>query len=484
MQFHCETEGMDREMQMSSRIRKTGLLTLAALAFFMTSARSADSAPRPFKDGDRVCFVGDSITHGGSYHSYITLFYTTRFPDRKVETFNCGISGDSATGAVHRFDWDIAPHSPTVATIMLGMNDVNRGLYGKENPDEQNLARRQAALDGHVASMRKLAEQLQAAKAEIVFITPSIYDQTSTMATENLFGVNDALGICAEKARVLAAEFGGSVVDFHGEMGRINAEYQKADPVRTIVGGDRVHPGPLGHLVMAYVFLKAQNLSPEVSRTVIDAAAGKLTESRNVEVTDLTATTDGVRFASLEGALPFPIPKGAEKALDLVPFMQDLNQEVLSVCGLRNGTYVLTIDDVAVGEYTADDLAKGINLAANTETPQYIQAKIVADANDKRHGLIAHKLRSFVKTEIYLRSRKDLDLDDFEAVKAALNARVEKMRETGSKYTKYYEGQTKLYIQEKIKDAEYVRQAEEAAKLMTTSNHPVRHQFVLVRKEK
>ena len=318
-------------MYMNKTIRKTSLLIAVAAALFTTIARGTDPAPRPFADGDRVCFIGDSITHGGLYHSYITLFYTTRFPERKIKIFNCGISGDSASGATRRFDWDVAIHSPTVSTIMMGMNDVNRGLYGKENPDEKNLANRKSALDRHTASMRKLTEQLKAVNSKIIFINPSIYDQTSTMKKENLYGVNDALGICAQKARTLAAEFGGSIVDFHGEMGRVNAEYQKTDTVRTIVGGDRVHPGPLGHLVMAYVFLKAQGIPPYVSKIVIDSAAGKLAKSRNAEVSGLTANSDEVRFSTLEKALPFPIPSGAEGALELVPFMDELNQELLSV---------------------------------------------------------------------------------------------------------------------------------------------------------
>jgi lysophospholipase L1-like esterase len=271
-------------------------VSLAIVALSALAVAAADAAPEPFKDGDRVCFIGDSITHGGNYHSYIVLFYTTRFPERHIATFNCGISGDSAGGAVRRFDWDIAAHEPTVSTIMLGMNDVNRGLYGKDKPDEANLKQRQGAIDSHVASMRKLAEALRGKGSRLVFITPSIYDQTSTMATENLFGVNDALGICGAQARALAAEFGGSVVDFHDAMTRLNTDYQKADPTATLVGKDRVHPGALGHLVMAYLFLKAQGLDPYVSKTVIDATGGKIAEALNATVTGLAATADRVSF--------------------------------------------------------------------------------------------------------------------------------------------------------------------------------------------
>ena len=452
-------------------------MVLASLAL-LTSVACA--APKPFQDGDRVCFIGDSITHGGLYHGYIRLFYTTRFPDRNIRFFNCGISGDSAGGASHRFPWDIGVHQPTVATIMLGMNDVSRGLYGKENPDEATMNRRQGAIDGHVANMRKLSEQLRDAGSQIVYITPSIYDQTSTMDKENLFGVNDALGACAEHAKKLAAEFGGSVVDFHGTMGMVNAEYQQSDPTATIVGGDRVHPGPMGHLIMAHTFLKAQGICPYVSKTVIDASESSVVETINCAVDDLSATDTAVAFTSLEKALPFPIPSGAEKALELVPFTGDLNQEILAVKGLSPGNYELTIDDTPVGKYSADDLAAGINLAENANTPQYKQAEKVAAAHNTQHALVSGKLRSFVNMEISLR-RQNVDLDDFEAVKNAMNDRLAKLREQNSKYLGYYTHQTKLYTEEKGNEPQYrdaIRQAEET---MRTENRPTKHRYVLRR---
>jgi endoglucanase len=469
-------QGTSMTKQFGNRVIRGAWFVLASLALV---ASAAQAAPKPFEDGDRVCFVGDSITHGGLYHGYVQLFYTTRFPERNIQFFNCGISGDSAGGATNRFPWDIGANRPTVATIMLGMNDVNRGLYGKDNPDQANLKSRQNAIDGHVANMRKLSEQLRDAGCRLIYITPSIYDQTSKMSNENLFGVNDALGICGDHARKLAAEFGGSVVDFHGAMGRINAEYQKADPKGTIVGGDRVHPGPMGHLVMAYTFLKAQGLCPYVSKTVIDAADLKVVESLNCTVEDVSATAGTLSFTSLEKALPFPTPRGAEKALELVPFVQDLNQEVLTVKGLSPGEYELAIDDAPVGKYSAGQLAAGINLAENTNTPQYKQAAKVAAANEKRHSLIAGKLRSFVNTEIYLRNLKTVDLDDFEAVKKALNARVDKLREQKSPYANHYAGQAKLYIAEKGKEAQYKQEVAQALKTMLTENRPVKHRYVV-----
>jgi hypothetical protein len=57
---------------------KKALLFVAALVCIAFSAQA--QSIEPFKDGDRAVFLGNSITDGGHYHSYIWLYYMTRFP--------------------------------------------------------------------------------------------------------------------------------------------------------------------------------------------------------------------------------------------------------------------------------------------------------------------------------------------------------------------------------------------------------------------
>ncbi len=456
-------------------LRQVLLVWIAALAVAVADPKH----PAPFANGDTVCFIGDSITHGGLYHSYIYLFYATRFPDRKIEFVNCGISGDSAAGGLARADWDVLVHKPTVATIMMGMNDVNRNLYGKDNPDENNLKQRQAALDRHADSMRKLAEVLHHAEVEPIFILPSIYDETSTMEKPNLFGVNGALGICAEGATKLASEYDAGVVDFWGAMNRYNAEVQKADPAATIVGGDRVHPGPMGHFLMAYTFLEAQQLEGVVSAMTVDAAAGAATGQDNCAISEVQKTETGVRFVCLEKALPFPVQKGTEKALELVPFMEKMDQETLRVQGLAEGNYALLIDGQEVGAYAATDLAAGINLATNAKTPQYQQAEEVAKANAQRHGVESGSIRNIVATERSLRNQK-LDLNDPAARQQAVDAHLAKL--ANSPYVGYYKGACARYLKDKGNEAELRQQWHDAMARMYELNQPKPHTYELVRR--
>ena len=94
-----------------------------------------------------------------------------------------------------------------------------------------------------------------------------------------------------------------------------------------MVGPDRVHPGPVGHFVMAYVFLKAQGLPRQVARVGVNARAGKPERAANCAIDNVKRTADGVEFDALENALPFVASELARPALELVPFARDFNQE-------------------------------------------------------------------------------------------------------------------------------------------------------------
>lgn len=328
-------------------------------------------AASQFQAGDRWCAIGDSITHSGLYTHYIYLFYETRFPDRPIDFFNCGSAGDTAKGGVARLQKDVLRHKPTVATIMFGMNDVRRGFYSSKfnAPDKQ--AQRDAAINVHVANMRTLAEKLSAAGVRLIFITPSIFDDTVKRPGERFLGVNAALGHCADNAEKLAREFNASLVDFYNPMTELNREQQKLNPNFSLIGPDRIHPKELGNFVMAYLFLKAQEV-PRVVANIQADAAGK----------------SEVSFAYKENALPFPVPAECADALKLVPFTEELNQERLCVTNLPPGVYKLTIDGQTIDSFTTAELQNGINLATMTNTPEYCQALAVSKLDQQRFELV------------------------------------------------------------------------------------------------
>jgi hypothetical protein len=82
-----------------------------------------------------------------------------------------------------------------------------------------------------------------------------------------------------------------------------------------------------------------------------------------------------------------------------VPFTNDLNREVLQVIGLRAGYWQLTIDGKPIHDYSAEQLAAGVNLAEQPSTPQYEQALAVLRLMQARTKLVAENLRGLAHVE-------------------------------------------------------------------------------------
>lgn len=453
------------------------ILLLSICATLCTAPlRAADPAPGLFCDQDRWAVVGDSITQAGTYYAWIYLYYATRFPSLTLDTYNCGISGDSAQGALRRYDWDIQPHNANVATIMLGMNDVSRSLYGEENPSEATLTQRANALAAYRANMTKLAGKLKADGARLIFVTPTPFDETADLSPARQTGVNGALGECAAFLRELAATTGSSLIDLHGPMTALNLRLQKDDTKATIIGPDRIHPKPPGHFLMAYYFLKAQSAPSLVSSVDIDGAALRLKKAENAEVTDLTAKEGVIEFTSFEKSLPYPIDDDVRTALAWVPFLQDFNQQILRVTGLMPGSHTLVIDGEPVGAFDAAEFTAGINLATLSSTPQARQSAAILDLVRQWQKIIASRSRGIAEVEHRLLKNEPRPIT-LEAVRPQLEAQLEKLQGSDKHMDKYNRSVIGNYLKVKPQEAQTKLDIATLAQAIRKAAQPVPHTY-------
>ena len=364
------------------------LLAVAILAAF-AAVPLASASPAPFEDGDTVVFLGDSITHGGRYHEFIADFYRTRYPARRIRFVNSGIGGDSAIGAQKRLAEDVAEYHPTHVAIHFGMNDIDRGAYGRRTTADllrrraDAQTRYRANFDNLVCTVKSVAPQ-----AELIYLSTTIYDDTAVAtnvppgatgwATINQVGCSAGLAQMAGYVLSKAKSDGVLGIDWYSPLNDYLLAHQAEDPHFMLTRWDRVHPDALGHAIMAWAFLEAQGVSPVVSDVLINAAKGEVAACANAKVSDFSVQDGRVSFSLLEGALPYPVDPAARSAAVELGVAERLNREMLSVTGLSAGCHVLAIDGVEVGSYSADELSAGVNLAFNERTPQYAQAQSVA----------------------------------------------------------------------------------------------------------
>src|SRR5262249_39634265 len=126
--------------------------------------------------------------------------------------------------------------------------------------------------------------------------------------------------------------------------------------------GDAVHPGPAGQALMAASILKGLHFPALVSAVEIDARTGSLGKQDNCKVTEIKTGDGGIAFLRQDSALPF-FPEEAKSILQWTPIREEMNQYLLKVTGLKEGKYDIKLGSAKVASFTAEELAKGVNLA-------------------------------------------------------------------------------------------------------------------------
>lgn len=368
---------------------------------------TASSIPL-FQDGDKVVFLGDSITHSRKWHRYLADYYTTHYPERSIQYINAGISGDTAPGSLKRLDRDVLQYHPNVVVILLGMNDVTGKLYSPAGASRSVLEQRRAALDAYRTAMTEIVTRLQAANVrEVVLLSPTPYDDSSTLALPNQQGKNHGLDEAAAILKQLAGQRKAQFVDLHGPMTEVLREQQAVDPAFSLNPVDRIHPGEPGNLLMAWLFLRAQPIRSSID--LIHVADDGPAECIRCTVQSLSRTPGGWEFDLFETALPMSFDAGAVSALKWRPIEGELNSEVLRVDAVEpSENYQVQIDGTTIGHYSAENLQTGIDLGNNTLTPQHRQAESVAALNEEWRTL-ASSLRDIekVRNSILIPAGKD-----------------------------------------------------------------------------
>lgn len=199
--------------------------------------------------GKRTMILGDSITQNGTYVSYLEYFLQKRHPAQAFDIINVGLASETASGlsenghaggafprpCVHeRLQRALGAVKPQVVVACYGMND---GIY---KPYSDEIMK--AFQDG----VTKLAAACQAAGAELVLVTPPVFEGGDY---DQVLAKFAAWEVAQPPKGVVA------VVDLHTAMAAARDERQKADPKFRFTG-DNIHPGELGHIVMAQAILQ------------------------------------------------------------------------------------------------------------------------------------------------------------------------------------------------------------------------------------
>ena len=355
----------------------------------LTLAGPLAAADRPFffQKGDRIVFLGDSITEQYQYSTDIELYLTTRFPDWNLSFLNAGIGGDTANGGANRFRAHVLDEKPTAVTINFGMNDAG---YQKFDP-----ARNKVYVE-KTAAMLDMARQ---AGVRVALVSPNAVDRRRSPAFSDFKVYLETQKQFYAPLKDLAEKHGAAFVDQYA-VTRAAVERMEKDRADQVVPYyDGFHTAPPGGLLMAHAILTGLGAPAAVSDVAIDAGAKSAAPER-CRVEGLEASADRVSFTRTDAALPMPVQKDWVSLLPYVNDLKDLNHYGLTVKGLAAGKYTVAIDGTEVLTATADELARGVNLGNVAAGPVWEQGQKVFQAINDKNKVVHGRFRGVVMAQV------------------------------------------------------------------------------------
>ncbi|MBM3970141.1 MAG: SGNH/GDSL hydrolase family protein [Planctomycetes bacterium] len=207
----------------------------------------AEEPAGKLKAGDRIVFLGDSITQGGAGpNGYVTMIRQAldkKHADLKIEVIGAGISGNKVPDLQRRVDKDVIAKKPTIVVIYIGINDV---WHGEKDPARGTMP------DAFVAGLKEVIGKCRDAGATVVLCTPSVIG-------EKLDGANslDAkLEQYSDLSRGLAKELKLPLCDLRKAFLEHLKAHNKDNAERGILTSDRVHLNLAGNQFVADTMLK------------------------------------------------------------------------------------------------------------------------------------------------------------------------------------------------------------------------------------
>jgi lysophospholipase L1-like esterase len=299
-------------------MKKFLMMVLLVAAALPAQAQKKATLPPDVK---RVIFLGDSITYGGTYTALIEAYFVTRAPERAVEFINVGLASETASGLsepnhaggkfprpdLHeRLARVLAQTKPDLIFACYGMND---GIYLPFEAD-----RFKAFQDG----LQRLRDAAQQTHARVIHVTPPCYDSLrskNAAYTETL--ERYAAWLLDQRKQ------GWQVVDINGPMTAYVKEQRKANP-SFMLQNDGVHPGELGHWLMAkniLLGLGAEDIKDAAGAQQMVAALPqgahllKLVEKREQLLRNAWLTATGHKRPGVSAGLPLPEAQAMARAL-------------------------------------------------------------------------------------------------------------------------------------------------------------------------
>jgi lysophospholipase L1-like esterase len=235
-------------------IRQASFLGAAAS---ITTSLNGFNLPENNGQGKNYTFLfqGDSITDGNRGrnldwnhvlgHGYAYLIAARLWfdlPEKGFHFFNRGISGNTVTELATRWDTDTIAIKPNILSILVGVNDTTRAVYGDKN----------FTIASYENDYRALLKQTKQNLLDVQLVIGEPFILPVGKVKEKWEDYQREIIGRQEVAKKLAEEFDAIYVPFQDSFNKIAGKY----PPNDYWMWDGVHPMPNGHELMAREWIK------------------------------------------------------------------------------------------------------------------------------------------------------------------------------------------------------------------------------------
>lgn len=269
-----------------SRIASVVVMLAALLSHFSLATASAEEA---LKAGDRVVFLGDSITQAGAGpNGYVTLVRQELEkvrPDLKVEVIGAGISGNRVPDLEKRLERDVLSKKPTVVVIYIGINDVWHSLNG-----------RGTTKDDFEAGLKRIIAKINEAGARVILCTPTVIGEKIDGSNK----LDEMLEEYCEISRKVATDTKSHMNDLRKQFIDHLKKANKSNADKGILTSDTVHLNQAGNQFLASSMLAALGVHPVKAQVLRHVVLFKF----KAEVTKEQVDEVVAAFGALPGKIP------------------------------------------------------------------------------------------------------------------------------------------------------------------------------------
>jgi lysophospholipase L1-like esterase len=254
---HRVHESSEGTISMHTVLRRL-LSVMMLIASPHVVAAADDMTIRPPRSGERIVFLGDSITQAGDKPGgYVDLVRTAveaSFPNAGVEVIGAGISGNKVPDLEKRLEQDVLAKKASTVVVYIGINDVWHSIRDQGTPKE-----------AFEKGLRSLTDRIRASGARVILCTPSVIGEKSAGNNKLDAMLDEYAGV----TRSIAADMKTGLIDLRKAFVEHLAVANAGQAEAGVLTSDGVHLNAKGNQFVAERMLEALGVNRHLRHIVL-----------------------------------------------------------------------------------------------------------------------------------------------------------------------------------------------------------------------